>query len=90
MLKFLVKQGSTHTFKFKMADLIEKSLVSLVEEKYPGGVVLSIDDGKATVSTENTVEVLLDQKDLIAASAESIIRKRLKLGRKKIEIRVGK
>lgn len=89
MIKFLVTTGSTHTFKFKMTDLIENSLADLVENKYPGGTVTKVEGDKATVVVGGTEDVMIDPAELITNTAESIIKKRLKT-RKKLVITVGK
>ena len=78
MVRIKITKGETKKFKVSVKDLMEKSLVELVEEKI--GKTVSMDNIKLD---ENTVEILsgdvevleIDEQDLIKNSIEQLVKK---------------
>ena len=80
MIRVKITKGGTKKFKVSVKDLMEKSLVELVEEKI--GKTVSMDniklDGDTVEILDGDVEVLeIDEKNLIKNSIEQLVKKAL-------------
>ena len=82
MIRVKVTKGSKKSFRVKMEDLLNKSLLELVEEKLKSPVSedkIKLNGDKVEVVTGEEKVVEIEEQELLKQSIEQAIKKRLNL-----------